>query len=1108
MKTILIPKIVLLLLCLGVTSPGLLAQFRISGKVAFGEALEPVPDYDVTVYLPVHDQVYTVFTDSKGDYEATFDWTSAEILEARVDVLDLCTGEIHSIRLPNADSSYVANFQLCQGIDPPPPPPGCQAHFTYEQLSVNPPAAVFLDLSYHADPEVEYLWEFGDGTASSEPAPTHEFPATGVYEVLLTIKSGDCSSRVVNNVILRDSLDCVCPAVYNPVCVTLDNGSVITFANACEASCAGFQEGDWSSCEPNECGCPEFYDPVCTISPAGDSLTFSNLCFAECAGYAPDQVFPCNPINECDCAPIDAPVCVVNDAGEILRFANACLARCAGYPESTIVDCNINCICPNDYDPVCVAVAGDTLLFSNPCLAECAGYTQDQMFFCDPPDDCICPQVYDPVCVIGAVGDSLRFANACLAECAGFGPDEYYSCEPGPCVCPEYYDPVCIVVNGDTLTYPNICFAECDGYSWNDVFSCNPDGGCDCPDTYEPVCAVGPDGAIITFQNACIANCRGYEAEDFIDCNANCTCPAVYDPVCVYTASGEQIQFSNRCEAECAGYFGDQIVRCEPEECVCPEYYDPVCVVVNGVTRTFDNECFARCAGFTDADFFRCEPGPCNCPEVYSPVCIVTDFGPAYWFINACEAECAGFGPDQYESCGPEECECPDDLYDPICAISAQGDTLTFGNICRALCAGFTDEDLFRCDGGNGCGCDAAVYDPVCVYTPGGTVLRFGNACEARCAGYDESVWVKCEDSYCQARFQTEHPNTGELGVQFYNRSYPADSLGIVWIWDFGDGTTSNLAHPFHEYAKEGVYTVTLTMISDNCTSSHREQIVVGLDEPIEDCKAMFHFEQNPDDPYFFLFHDRSLGDIVSWSWYFGDGTTSNEPTPEHRYEQAGIYIVSLSVTASDGCTSLVSMLVATDDDIVYNPDCYASFLPVIIPDSNRVFFLNFSSQDVVETHWDFGDGTTSSQLMPIHVYDGNGSYTVTLTVVTANGCTNSYTATINLAGASFTASPAYAFRTTTDVEEPGTPALSVKVFPNPVTTELWLDLKEHPAGPLQWRILNLSGQVVDQGREELSGGPGRFSIRTADLPAGVYALQLISEAGAVTQKFVKGGGR
>ncbi|MCB0630644.1 MAG: PKD domain-containing protein [Saprospiraceae bacterium] len=1106
MKTIMNPKLLWALLLLCCSSLSLQAQFEITGRVVFGETKEPVPNYEVRITLPAHGQEYTVSTDDEGIYLLALDWTSAEILEAVIEVVDLCTGEIHIREFPDPNGEYtnryIANFSICLGIDPPPPPPGCEAFFSYEQLKVNPPTVLFFDLSYVNDSsEVAYLWDFGDGTTSSEPAPTHIFPEIGIYEVTLTVRSENCTSTTIQHVILQETLDCVCPAVYNPVCVTLDDGTVITFGNRCEAECAGFKEGDWQACEPNECGCPEFYDPVCVIGPNGDSLQFSNICFAECAGYPPDQVEHCNPINECECPQVYDPVCVTNDAGEQLTFANECLARCAGYPADAITECNGSCSCPEYYDPVCVKVDGDSLIqFPNICFAECAGYGPDEVYACDEP--CYCPTVIDPVCVYLASGEILRFENSCRAECAGYAPDQYQKCDPEPCICPEYYSPVCAVVGGDTLTFANICFAECEGFGPDEVFACNPNGACNCPDDYEPVCAVGGDSIIYTFQNKCIALCRGYSEDQLFTCNDPCACPDYYDPVCYYDAAGNKVTFPNRCEAMCAGVDPDLLIDCSAD-CICPDDYAPVCVVVNGVTRTFSNRCQAECAGFPPDQIFECEPKECDCPEVYSPVCIVTDFGPAYWFVNACEAECAGFDPDQYESCGPEDCICPA-VVDPVCVYSVEGDSIWFSNRCEAICAGYSEDQIFKCDVEPQCNCDL-VYDPVCIYTPGGTVIRFANACEARCAGYDEQVWVKCDDTYCRAQFRVEYVADAPWNIQFLNVSTPADSTDVKWLWDFGDGTLSEETHPFHHFPHEGVYEVRLTMTTaSGCSSTYREQVVVG-DEPYgTKCEAMFFFEQEPNDPYAFQFHDMSLGQIVSWQWYFGDGTTSNEPAPHHRYEEAGIYIVSLSVKAIDGCTNLISVLIATDDDIVYNPDCHALFLPLIRPETNQVSFLNFSTAGAAETHWDFGDGTTSDQLMPIHMYDNAGTYTVTLTVTSQNGCTSSYSATINVAAGNFTAAPEYEFRSTTDTDEEVLPSNAVKVFPNPVSTELWLDMSDHPGGRLQWRIFSLEGRAVSEDSENLSAGHQRLSILTTGLPSGVYALQVMNEQGMITKKFVK----
>lgn len=48
-------------------------------------------------------------------------------------------------------------------------------------------------------------------------------------------------------------------------------------------------------------------------------------------------------------------------------------------------------------------------------------------------------------------------------------------------------------------------------------------------------------------------------------------------------------------------------------------------------------------------------------------------------------------------------------------------------------------------------------------------------------------------------------------------------------------------------------------------------------------------------------FSDRSYGDIRSWKWDFGDGTTSNEPSPRHRYQKQGQYVVTLWVEGPRG---------------------------------------------------------------------------------------------------------------------------------------------------------------------------------------------------------------
>lgn len=65
----------------------------------------------------------------------------------------------------------------------------------------------------------------------------------------------------------------------------------------------------------------------------------------------------------------------------------------------------------------------------------------------------------------------------------------------------------------------------------------------------------------------------------------------------------------------------------------------------------------------------------------------------------------------------------------------------------------------------------------------------------------------------------------------------------------------------------------------------------------------------------------------------------------------------------------------------------------------HTVEFHDASMGNIVSRHWDFGDGTTSTEKNPTHIYADYGIYNVTLTVTDANGNTDSITRTVNVAG-------------------------------------------------------------------------------------------------------------
>lgn len=134
-------------------------------------------------------------------------------------------------------------------------------------------------------------------------------------------------------------------------------------------------------------------------------------------------------------------------------------------------------------------------------------------------------------------------------------------------------------------------------------------------------------------------------------------------------------------------------------------------------------------------------------------------------------------------------------------------------------------------------------------------------------------------------------------------------------------------------------------------------------------------------------FTDASSGEITSWQWDFGDGTSgSTQADPSHIYTSAGVYTVELTVSGPGGSDTLTKT-----DYITVNSgtgDVTANFSGT--PTSGAPpLVVNFTDQSVGSISlrvWDFGDGGFSTAQNPSHTYTTAGVYTVTLAVSGAAG--------------------------------------------------------------------------------------------------------------------------
>ena len=224
-------------------------------------------------------------------------------------------------------------------------------------------------------------------------------------------------------------------------------------------------------------------------------------------------------------------------------------------------------------------------------------------------------------------------------------------------------------------------------------------------------------------------------------------------------------------------------------------------------------------------------------------------------------------------------------------------------------------------------------------------------------------------------------PQTGQA-IQFTDMSAGSPSF---WAWDFGDGVTSTAQNPSHSYATAGSKAVRLIATNSTGSSTATRTIQVAS-------SLMAAFTYTPASPSLgqaVQFTDGSTGNPTSWSWDFGDGSTSTLRHPTHVFGVAGSFRVSL--TAADGSRSnTVSQTLGVGGSI----DASFAYAPVSPAPGQAVQFTDTSAGDVTSWGWDFNDGSTSSDRHPSHVFSNPGRYYVALVASGANG-SDSITQTI-----------------------------------------------------------------------------------------------------------------
>ncbi len=203
---------------------------------------------------------------------------------------------------------------------------------------------------------------------------------------------------------------------------------------------------------------------------------------------------------------------------------------------------------------------------------------------------------------------------------------------------------------------------------------------------------------------------------------------------------------------------------------------------------------------------------------------------------------------------------------------------------------------------------------------------------------------------------------------------------GTEFIWEFGDGITSEDFEPQHEYEADGIYEVSLKVAS-MCGADSLSQDVWIILAPV----AKFELEVDEacagDE---IMVTNLSEGILTTFEW-ISEGAEINDPSSESPsliYNQSGIYDISLIVTNQSGTDTFT---IENAISIISGVESSIDFLR----NGLEVSFINGSTEG---SHtWDFGDGIESNEREPIHNYSEENIYQVSHTIENICGTDESF---------------------------------------------------------------------------------------------------------------------
>lgn len=311
------------------------------------------------------------------------------------------------------------------------------------------------------------------------------------------------------------------------------------------------------------------------------------------------------------------------------------------------------------------------------------------------------------------------------------------------------------------------------------------------------------------------------------------------------------------------------------------------------------------------------------------------------------------------------------------------------------LSSSFIDTTNFYWDFGDGTPLDSINPEPIHTYNNKGTysVSVFSDNFNTSCT-YSSTVNIYVADA--EPYFSVSDSTICQNNTVLFDASSSIDLVTFYqnevagrFLWDFGDGT--DLLPTFdtivnHTFNSEGDFIVKLIGYDLNgCPDTTMKTIKVHKPHPgfeaiiSEGCSPL---------KVSFIDTSYSYYDIENYEWVLGNQQTSNLQNPTTFYCSPGNYTVQLKITDELGCENTMLMPNYIN---VYKPDPnFWTSKTNICSGEDVQFTIVQQIHPISEVLWDFGDGNFSTEISPTYSYQSGGDYNVTLTITDIFGCDSS----------------------------------------------------------------------------------------------------------------------